>query len=194
MENNTNAVYKVKNRSSGKVTYSVAYNGNKIHQVYNPGEVKIIPYEELRQLSYQHGGPELIYNYLQIAKTEVLNSLNLNPEPEYFMSEQQIKDLLQKGEMDAFLDCLDFAPVGVIDLIKKYSVELPLNDYNKRRVIKEKLGFDVDAAIKNNEASKEEVKTSEAPTRRVVKKEEAAPVNNTARRTTPKYNIVNKQE
>jgi hypothetical protein len=45
-------MYKVKNRSSGKVAYSVAYNGNKIHQVYNPGEVKIIPYEELRQLSY----------------------------------------------------------------------------------------------------------------------------------------------
>jgi hypothetical protein len=44
--------YKVKNRSGGKVTYTVQYNGNKIHQVYNPGEVKIVPYEELKQLSY----------------------------------------------------------------------------------------------------------------------------------------------
>lgn len=190
MENNTNTLYKVKNRSSGKVTYSVAYNGNKIHQVYNPGEVKVVPYEELRQLSYQHGGPELIYNYLQVAKEKVLEELNIAPEPEYFMSEAEIKALLQTGSMDAFLDCLDFAPVGVIDLIKKYAVELPLNDYNKRRAIKEKLGFDVDAAIKNNEASKEEVKQAETPTRRVVEKEEAAP----ARRTIPKYNIVNKQE
>lgn len=191
---NTNTMYKVKNRSSGKVAYSVAYNGNKIHQVYNPGEVKIIPYEELRQLSYQHGGPELIYNYLQVGKQEVLENLNIAPEPEYYMSEKEIQEMLESGSIDAFLDCLDFAPLGVIDLIKKYAVELPLNDYNKRRIIKEKLGFDVDAAIKNNEASKEEVKKTEAPTRRVVEKKEETAQNAPARRTTPKYNIVNKQE
>lgn len=191
---NTNTMYKVKNRSSGKVAYSVAYNGNKIHQVYNPGEVKIIPYEELRQLSYQHGGPELIYNYLQVGKQEILENLNIVPEPEYYMSEKEIQEMLESGSIDAFLDCLDFAPLGVIDLIKKYAVELPLNDYNKRRIIKEKLGFDVDAAIKNNEASKEEVKKTEAPTRRVVEKKEETAQNAPARRTTPKYNIVNKQE
>lgn len=191
---NTNTMYKVKNRSSGKVAYSVAYNGNKIHQVYNPGEIKIIPYEELRQLSYQHGGPELIYNYLQVGKQEVLENLNIAPEPEYYMSEKEIQEMLESGSIDAFLDCLDFAPLGVIDLIKKYAVELPLNDYNKRRIIKEKLGFDVDAAIKNNEASKEEVKKTEAPTRRVVEKKEETTQNAPARRTTPKYNIVNKQE
>lgn len=191
---NTNTMYKVKNRSSGKVAYSVAYNGNKIHQVYNPGEVKIIPYEELRQLSYQHGGPELIYNYLQVGKQEILENLNIAPEPEYYMSEKEIQEMLESGSIDAFLDCLDFAPLGVIDLIKKYAVELPLNDYNKRRIIKEKLGFDVDAAIKNNEASKEEVKKTEAPTRRVVEKKEETAQNAPTRRTTPKYNIVNKQE
>lgn len=191
---NTNTMYKVKNRSSGKVTYSVVYNGNKIHQVYNPGEVKVVPYEELRQLSYQHGGPELIYNYLQVGRPEVLEDLNIVPEPEYYMSENEIKELLQTGSMDAFLDCLDFAPMGVIDLIKRYSVELPLGDFNKRRAIKEKLGFDVDAAIKNNEASKEETKKAETPTRRVVEKKEEVAQSTPARRTTPKYNIVNKQE
>ena len=72
--------------------------------------------------------------------------------------------------------------------------ELPLNDFNKRKAIKEKLGFDVDAAIKNNEASKEEVKSSETPTRRVVEKKEDAESKAPARRTTPKYNIVNKQQ
>ena len=191
---NTNTMYKVKNRSSGKVTYSVVYNGNKRHQVYNPGEVKVVPYEELRQLSYQHGGPELIYNYLQVGRPEILEDLNIVPEPEYYMSENEIKELLQTGSMDAFLDCLDFAPMGVIDLIKRYSVELPLGDFNKRRAIKEKLGFDVDAAIKNNEASKEETKKAETPTRRVVEKKEEVAQSTPARRTTPKYNIVNKQE
>lgn len=172
----TNATCKVKNRSSGKVAYTVYYNGNKIHQSYNPGEIKIVPYEELRQLSYQHGGPDLIYNYLQVSNNaaEVLKSFNLYPEPEYFLTENEIKKLLLEGSMDSFLDCLDFAPVGVIDLIKKYAVDLPLNDYNKRKAIKTALGFDIDAAIKNNELSKEEDKTSEtAPTRRVVENKES---------------------
>lgn len=170
---NANTMCKVKNRSSAKVAYTVQYNGNKIHQSYNPGEVKNVPYEELRQLSYQHGGPDLIYNYLQIGNNaEVLNSFNLRPEPEYFLNETQIKNLLLTGSLDEFLDCLDFAPMGVIDLIKKYAVDLPLNDYNKRRAIKEVLGFDVDSAIKNNELSKEDTKTNEAPTRRVTEKKE----------------------
>ena len=174
---NANTMCKVKNRSSAKVAYTVQYNGNKIHQSYNPGEIKNVPYEELRQLSYQHGGPDLIYNYLQIGNNaEVLNSFNLRPEPEYFLNESQIKNLLTTGSLDEFLDCLDFAPIGVIDLIKKYAVDLPLNDYNKRRAIKEVLGFDVDSAIKNNELSKEDIKTGETPTRRVTEKKETEEV------------------
>ena len=191
---NTRANYKVKNRSSGKVCYTVQYGGNKIHQVYNPGETKIVPYEELRQLSYQHGGPELIFNYLQVNQVEVLNSLNLNPEPEYYMSEKQIVELMEKGSLDEFLDCLDFAPIGVIDLIKRLSVSLPLNDYNKRKAIKDKLGYDVDAAIKNDQASKEpDTETPAAPTRRVVKTAEQPVPQNPARRAKPKYTIPNPQ-
>jgi hypothetical protein len=56
---------------------------------------------------------------------------------------------MEEGTLDEFLDCLDFAPIGVIDLIKRYAVALPLSDYNKRKAIKDKLGYDVDAAIKN---------------------------------------------
>ena len=170
---NANTMCKVKNRSSAKVAYTVQYNGNKIHQSYNPGEVKNVPYEELRQLSYQHGGPDLIYNYLQIGNNaEILNSFNLRPEPEYFLNENQIKNLLLNGSLDEFLDCLDFAPMGVIDLIKKYAVDLPLNDYNKRRAIQEVRVFDVDAPIKNDKLSKEDTKTNETPTRRVTEKKE----------------------
>jgi len=189
-----NTMYKIKNRSSGRVFYSVVYNGNKINQALNPGEVKFVPEEELRQLSYQQGGPELIYNYLMIGD-KITDFLNIKPEPEYYMGEKEVKELLAgTNNLDEFLDCLDFAPTGVIDLIKKYAVEDRLNDYNKRKAIKDRLGFDVDAAIKNDEASKEgETKPAAAPTRRVTKQE--GPKEETSvRRTTPKYNIVNKQE
>jgi hypothetical protein len=59
-------------------------------------------------------------------------------------------DLLKNGTQEAFLDCLDFAPQGVIDLIKKYAVSLPLSDYNKRQALKQKTGFDVDVALVNS--------------------------------------------
>ena len=169
----TNAMYKVKNRSDGRVCYSVLYNGNRVNQSFNPGETKLIPYEELRQLSFQHGGPELLYNYFMIGD-KITDFLNVRPEPEYYMNEEDIKKLLLgTNNLDEFLDCLDFAPIGVLDLVKKYAVEMRLNDYNKRKAIQERLGFDIDAAIKNNEASKEEEpEKTEQPTRRVIKKED----------------------
>jgi len=39
---------------------------------------------------------------------------------------------MKTGSLDEFLDCLDFAPEGVTDLIKTLAVELPLNDVAKR--------------------------------------------------------------
>jgi hypothetical protein len=71
-------------------------------------------------------------NFLQITDENVTNDLNIRTENEYYMSEEQIIELLREGSLDAFLDCLDYAPVGVIDLVKKYSVSLPLNDVEKR--------------------------------------------------------------
>ena len=106
---------------------------------------------------------------------------------------------MKEGSLDEFLDCLDFAPVGVIDLIKRYAVALPLNDYNKRKAIKDKLGYDIDAAIKNEQATKDAEKAATeaeaaAPTRRVTKSVEQEAVNEgPVRRTKPKYTIPNQQ-
>jgi hypothetical protein len=72
------------------------------------------------------------------------------------MSEQDIAKLLTTGSLDAFLDALDFAPTGVIDLIKKLSVSIPLTDMSKRKALKEKTGFDVDAALRHIEEEKED--------------------------------------
>ena len=87
-------------------------------------------------------------------------------------------------------DCLDFAPPGVIDLIKKFSVSLPLTDFQKVNALKAKTGFDAAAALKHVMEEKEDdgentiLKTSGE---RRVKKEEEVPA---GRRTAPKYNVV----
>ena len=140
--------YNVKNRSAGIVLYKIPEEG--ITRRFAPGEVKRISYEELLKLSYQPGGREMMANFLQIQSEGVPKSLGIKTEPEYYMSEKDIVNLLKNGTTDQFLDCLDFAPEGVIELIKKFAVELPLDDYQKRQALKAKTGFDVDAAVANS--------------------------------------------
>lgn len=182
-------MYNVKNRSAGVAVYKIPELG--VRRSFQPGEVKQISAEELEKLTYRPGGMAMLSNFLQIQSMEGLQRVGLNPQPEYHMSEQDIAKMMVSGSLDEFLDCLDFAPPGVIDLIKKLSVSLPLGDINKRRALKEKTGFDCDAALKHVMEEKEDdgentiLKTGE----RRVKKEEViagAP----ERRTAPKYNVV----
>lgn len=187
----SDTMYNVKNRSSSVVVYRIPETN--LRREFQPGETKKIPFGELEKLTYQPGGHTLLEEFLQIVDEAVTNNLNVHREVEYDMSETQIRDLLTHGSLDAFLDALDFAPIGVIDLIKTMSVSLPLEDYNKRKALLEKTGFDVDKAVANLQAEKAEEKTavteSAAPIERRVK-----PVVQTGRRTAPNYKVVTKDK
>ena len=183
-----NKTYLVKNRSASMVVYKIPEDG--IRREFAPGESKKISYSELEKLSYQSGGRALMSNFLQITDESVTNNLNIHTEAEYYMSEEQIAELIKHGSLDAFLDCLDYAPVGVIDLLKKYAVSLPVTDINKRKALKEKTGFDVDVAIKNIEAEKAE--DSGAEDNQITPVEKTAAT--TGRRATTNYKVVSKVE
>lgn len=181
----------VKNRGASHVSYRIPEDG--IRRSFAPGETKEISYQELEKLTFQPGGMMLLTNYLQLIETEALNAFGIHAEPEYHMTEADVAKLIKTGTLDAFLDALDFAPVSVIDLIKKLSVDIPLMDMEKRKALKAKTGFDVDAALRHIEEEKEDdgqntiLKTTE---RRV--KPDAAPA---GRRTAPpQYNIIKKAE
>lgn len=178
-------ILKVKNRSASLAVYSIPEIN--IRREFAPGETKNITYGELEKLSYQPGGRAIMQNFLQIIDPEATGDLGINREPEYDLSEQQIVDLMTNGSLDAFLDCLDFAPVGVIDLIKKFSVSLPLNDIDKRDALKKKTGFDVTVALANMQKEKEDMNTPTVENKERRVKTESAPE---GRRTIPKYNVV----
>ena len=130
-------------------------------------------------------------NFLQIDSDEAINSLNIYATPEYWMSEKNIIDLIKTGPLDQWLDALDYAPVGAMDLIKKYSVSLPLTDTRKIEALQKKTGFNVTAAIQHDKESKEpdEVFT------KTEKKEntETAHTAPTGRRTTVDYKKSNEE-
>lgn len=160
-----NQIVKVTNRNHGYTGYVIP-ELNNLNRNFAPGETKEISIDELRKLSWTPGGSALINNYLIIHNEEAINELVPNAEPEYLYDRDDVIRLLNHGSLDELKDALDFAPDGVVSLIKDVAVDIKVNDVSKREAIKEMTGFDVTGAIAINEATAEEKKV-ETKTRRV---------------------------
>ena len=188
-------IVRVTNRDNGHVGYRIPDMNNLVRD-FSANETKKITVEELKKLATISGGPTLIRDYLIIDDAEVVKEVLGEVEPEYYYTEDDVKNLLLNGSLDALKDCLEFAPKGTIDLVKKLAIEMPLNDIAKRKAILEMTGFNVDAAIMVNEETKDEMEDTQR-VRRVnepVKEE----VKSTGRRTAAptvsesKYKILDK--
>lgn len=184
-------IIKVTNRDNGTTSYKVPDLGN-LQRFFEPGETKDVSMEELRKLSWTTGGKYLLKNCFIVHNQEALKELLSDVEPEYFYTEEDIKILLQKGTLDQFMDCLDFAPEGVIELVKDLAVKLELNDVAKRQAILDKTGFNVTKAIEINKESMEIDEVESEKTRRaapITREPEAQPAKRRAP-VTSKYEVV----
>ena len=196
VENNT--IINVTNRSRGSVGYVIPDMGN-LQRKFAYGETKQITAEEVRKLDWTPGGHILLRDYLIIDNKDLVAELLHEVEPEYNYTEDKIKDILLNGSMDEFMDCLDFAPEGVVSLMKDLAVKLEIPDVRKRQAISERTNSSVDNAIKINQLSKTEDddKAPEVKQRRV-QTADAATATQKERRTTPtttapqKYKVVEK--
>lgn len=177
--------YNVTNRSGGFVVYTVA-EMNNLTREYNVGETKRISEQELNLVNNMPGGRVLLSHFLMVTDPDALEKIGLQPEPEYFLDIDQVKDLLINGSLDQLLDALDFAPAGVVDIIKDQAVMIPCNDVAKRQAILDKTGFDVDKAIENRKLTNADKEEAEAPKRRVAP---IMPANTERRSDPPKFNI-----
>ena len=178
---NKNTKIKVKNRNNGSVGYSIP-DMNNLNRKFYPGEVKEVTFEELQKLSYTPGGRYMLTHYLALDNEEAISVLVGGVEPEYSYTEVDVKKLLLNGSMDELLDCLDFAPEGVIGLVKDYAVKLEINDLSKRNAIQEKTGFNVTEAIRIKKES-EMTEQDAAPARRVAQSSEKVATEAPVRRT-----------
>ena len=186
----------VTNRSASKVHYAVPELGVKSRD-FQPGESKQISYAELEGLTYIPGGKELIRDYLLIQDVSARNEFVGHVEPEYNMTNAEVQELILHGTQDEWLDALDFAPEGVIDLIKALSVELPLTDTRKMEAFKQKKGTDLARMIRAKQEEEAERAAAQAqsetqPARRRTNPEPQTTTQNPARRTSgSKYKVVN---
>lgn len=178
---NEKAIYSVKNRSASTVIYSIP-EMNNLRREFRPGEIKSVTGSELIQLSYRPGGRRIIENYLLINNEEVLDGLNMEVEPEYKLDEAGVVKLLKDGSEDQLIDCLNFAPEGVKDLVKAVALAMPLNDLNKCKIIKDMLGYDVLFVRSTNEQIAKESGAEAAPA--PAKKRRVASTSAAAKQTT----------
>ena len=181
----------VTNRDSGHVGYTISERG--IHRTFAARETKQIPLEELKQLQWVPGGEYILKHLLIVNDRDALSALNMEVEPEYFYTEDELKKILSpEGTLDQLRDFLDYSPEGGKELIKKLAVEMELPDTRKRKIISEATGFSIDNAINVNailnaeDAQSEEEKPARGQRRAIPIREDVAPT----RRTTPQYKVV----
>lgn len=173
MDNNT--MIGIHNRDNATIFYDIP-EMNGLHRVFQPGERKEVALGELIKLSYEPGGMALLQDSLVIEDKKAVAQILGQVEPEYDYTAEDVRRLLVEGSLDELLDCLDFAPEGVIELVKTLAVELPLNDVAKREAILNKTGFNVTNAIEiKKEVQADIEKPAAAPIkRRVTKKVESS--------------------
>ena len=173
VQNNTKI--KVYNRDRGVVVYEVP--DLHVLRTYHPGETKTVSFEEIEKLSFMPGGRKVLQDSLLIENKEAYDAIfgENNVVPEYYYTREEIVRLLTLGSYEQLVDCLNFAPDSVIDLVKEEAVAIPLNDVAKRELILQKTGFNVNKAIEiKKEAAAEE------PSKATTAARTATPVKTTA--------------
>lgn len=192
---NKDTLIKVTNRDTGRVGYTIPELN--VRRQFAPKETKEITFGELSQLSYIPGGMAMLSQYLVIKDDEAIKELLNGVEPEYFYDENDIIRIMTQGSLNEFLDMLDFAPKGVLEIVKDLAVSLPLDNMSKREAILEKLEFDVTNAINIQntkfDGGDDAKSTSDKPVRRAATPTTSSTTTSARRAATPPvYNRVNK--
>lgn len=181
---------KVVNRASGSLAYKIDTLRVTRHW-RKPGDYLNISIAELLELKTVKGGQSLLENYVIIEDKEALSVLfpDQELEPEYNYGLKEIEALLYEADTEQLLDALDFAPKGVLDLIKAKSAEKLPNTTAKIEAINKKFKIDLNK-INELYQEKEILEEKPEPTRR----RRTAPIIETEEpkqeSSLPKYKVV----
>jgi len=187
-------IVSVQNKVNATVVYQVPDLNNLVRE-FRPGEIKKVPMDELRRLSYDNGGRVTLQQYLFIDNKEAVDELLGETAPEYFYTQDDIKTLLVSGSIEQFEDFLNFAPAGLKDTMKDMAVDIKVNNVKKRELIKEYLGLDVSKAIELLADDEEDDKNSSSNLiKSDTRQRKAEPIHkeSNSETKTRKYNVVNK--
>lgn len=160
---------KVINRSDGNVVYSLPELN--IRRVFVPGESKDLSEQELNALWQIDGGASLLRNELMVQDEEWVNKTMPYAPIEYFWLIKDVDKCILEDSLELFKETLEYAPSGVIDLIKARAWQLPMTDLNKMEALKQKTGFDTLKAIEVMKKPEGTAPTAQKPKERLRKRE-----------------------
>ena len=128
----------VKSRATGKITYSIPALRIK-RTWFSSGDIINIPIDELIELTTVEGGRRMLDEFLLINDEEARTALyDYELAPEYDYTEAEVIYLLQEATDTQLLDALDYAPEGVLHLIRSLAVKNKPNTLAKLNAINEK--------------------------------------------------------
>ena len=181
---------KVINRTDGGLAYSI--DSLRVSRYWpKPGDFLNISVAELLELRTVQGGTKILEECLLIEDPEALKILypDTEIEPEYNYGIKEIEYLLQEASLEQLLDTLDYAPKGVLDLIRLKAVERLPNETSKIVAINEKFDIDINKIHELN--NEKDIKVTEEKPKR---KRRTKPLTEEKTIDIPKYNVVSKED
>lgn len=141
-------IVKVKNMADYRVGYTM--KEENIRRIFEDGEIKQITAGELRKLNYKRGGHTMLTDYLCVMNKDLANEFGIDDdsfENEYNWDVARVDSVLKNEPLAVLQDALDFAPQGIIDLIKDRAIELKIDSMDKRQAISDALSIDLNGMI-----------------------------------------------
>ena len=161
------------------VDYNVGYKieEDNVRRQFAPYEIKQIEAGELRKLNYTRGGHILLTEYLSVMNRNLADEFGVDSDSfdnEYNWDVNKVDSVLTSEPIEVLQDALDFAPKGVLELIKDRAIALKLDSMDKRQIISSALGIDLSSMIEVQKMNEEEDPDSNAKpkTRRAAKNSE----------------------
>ena len=181
---------RVRNRASGTVAYVIP--ALRITRIWDKtGDIINISIDELIELKTISGGQALLDEYLAVEDDEAVKLLyDYELPPEYNYGEAEIDYLLHAGTNEQLFDALDYAPIGVLEMIKSMAIKERPDTTAKVEAINKKFGIDLLLIIKNAEVDIDNIDYTDTITPR-----RSAPVelSSEQKKSTSKYKVVDKK-
>lgn len=151
----------VSNMTDHEIGYSLT---SGVKRYIRPGVSIAVSAKELRDLRAESGGEAMIHDFLRIENKSMRKEFGIDDDLiEYDWTQKDVDDVLLNKEIDYLLDALDYAPAGIVDMIKTRAIELEIPNMNKRKAIQDKTGVNITSCIENAKAYNEANDVTEAP-------------------------------
>ena len=154
------------------VDYNVGYKieEDNIRRQFSPHEVKTVTAGELRKLDYTRGGHVLLTSYLAVQNKSLAQEFGVDEDSyanEYNWDAAKVDQVLLSEPVEVLQDAMDFAPEGILQLIKDRAIALRLDSMDKRKVISDAMKIDLNGMIELAvKAESTETKSAPKKTRR----------------------------